>query len=132
VRECGFKSLSVTIFCVTAAIGAAAFVLKFAGVHLHPADPIAAAAVGIVADALALWPILRNKKTDAVALFQLAMVATVIHLLAEIALCVTMIVTRKTNTFWLLGQYWVSLMVLIWQLRQVILANTRLTKVQQQ
>ena len=72
------------------------------------------------------WPALaRSGRRDPSSVLQMALVGTVLHLLAQIALGTTLYATHAVDlhgnfVFWLLGEYWLSLIALIWQLKRMI------------
>jgi hypothetical protein len=68
-----------------------------------------------------------------VAVMQMAMAGTVIHLVTQVALIAGMFFTHTIGIHasalgWLVGQYWVSLIALIWQLRRMILESAPAAK----
>ena len=80
-------------------------------------------------------PILRSGRKDPVSIVQMALVGTVVHLVAAAVLGIALIVTHAVDArgafaFWLLGGYWVSLMALVWQLRRLLHAAVGTAKVQ--
>jgi hypothetical protein len=127
------KSL-ILIPVITAAFFAIATALLAAsGVRIHPADPLAAGAISAGAGILGILPIAVSKRKDAVGIFQLALVGTVLHLVAAVALTTAAmaahLVTAKLGfMYWLLAGYWLSLILLIWQLRHRLLAAIDLPK----
>jgi hypothetical protein len=114
---------------VAASAGAAALLLKITGVRLNPSDPINAAVIAALAANAAILPMLRTRQKDAVAIVQLALIATVLHVVVTAGLTVAAIATGIENIhgpfiYWMLGAYWVSLAALVWQLRRLIIEMT--------
>jgi hypothetical protein len=112
-----------------------ALVLRIAGLRFAVTDPLSAAVIAAVAGTLGILPILRTRQKDAVTIVQRALVGTVLHLLATAVLAVALVASHLVNprgpfVFWLLGAYWISLAVLVWQLRRVMLEMTGTLKVQ--
>jgi hypothetical protein len=111
--------LSVAIFIV-------AGILATSGHGGQPMAALMAGAVGALAGILGWLPMVIFKLKGAVENTQLALVGTIVHLGSAVALT---IVTLKSNAvqvqgpfvFWVMGAYLVSLVTLIWNLRQRLL-----------
>jgi hypothetical protein len=130
------KSSIIMIVFIVAGAASAAIGLSVCGVRFSPADPIAAGAIGTISALVGIMPVLRNRQADPVSVFQRAMAGTVLHLLVQITLAASLIAAHVIDMhaamgIWLLGQYWVSLVVLIWQLRRFIVSTATLTKAQE-
>jgi hypothetical protein len=109
-------------------------VLAAIGVRFNPVEPITAAFIAAGAGAVGIFPPLAGKRRDAVGAFQLALVGTVLHLLAAVGLTAAALATHLVSPkmsfiSWMLAGYWVSLVGLVWQLRKLLLATFGLTKV---
>jgi hypothetical protein len=93
--------------------------------HIHLLDPIVAALVSIAAGLAGMLPIAASRRNDPVGIFQLALVGTVLHLVASVAFAGAALAThivgiQMTFMGWLLAGYCVSLTALVWQLRRVL------------
>ncbi len=120
------KSLLIIPAIIAAAIGLWALCLSFAGIHIHPVDPIAAGALVIVGASLGILPILLRRNADAAEAWQAALAGTVIHLLVTFAGAAILMTTGAVSwhgqfPFWLIAAYWTSLFLLTKQLRQLAL-----------
>jgi hypothetical protein len=129
------KALVVIPIIIAASILLPAVLLLAIGVHIHPAEPIAAALISIGAALAGILPVAASRRTDAVGVFQLALIGTVLHLVAAVALfgvgfAVHAISAAITFFYWLLAGYCVSLAALVWQLRQVLLNTVGIAKAQ--
>jgi hypothetical protein len=96
-------------------------------------DPMAAGIISAVAGVVGFLPIALTKRKDAVGIFQLALVGTVLHLFAAVALTGAAVGThavalRMDFIYWILGGYWVSLILLILQLRQRLIGAMDISK----
>jgi hypothetical protein len=96
-------------------------------VRINAIDPLAAGAISAGAGTLGIFPIAVSKRKDPVGIFQLALVGTVLHMFAAVALTVTamaahLVAPRLGFMSWLLAGYWLSLILLIWQLRHRLIA----------
>ena len=124
----------VVIPVITAAFFAvAALLLSVCGLRIHPADPFAGAIISAGAGTLGIIPIVAVRRKDAVGVFQLALAGTVIHLLAAViftglALAAHLVSPSSGFIYWLLAGYWVSLILLLWHLRQRLLSTLGMTK----
>jgi|SRR5579872_6085282 len=127
------KSL-ILIPLITAAFFAAAVALVMAcGAKINPLNPMTAAGISIIAGILGILPIVSANRKDAVGIFQLALVGTVIHLVSAVALTAAamfanIVAAKMGFMYWLLAGYWVSLILLLWQLRHRLLAAIELAK----
>ena len=84
---------------------------------------------------LGMLPMLRSRQTDPVAIVQLALIGTVLHIFCTIFIAAALLFFHVENMhgsfiFWLLGAYWVSLVLLVWQLRRIIMNLIPAPKVQ--
>ncbi len=129
------KSMALIPVVVAACVGITALVLKVAGVQVHPIDPLAAGVVAAMAGMAGILPMLRISAPDPGTIAQRALIGTVLHMICTAALAIGMVASHVENirgafVFWLLGAYWVSLVILVWQLRRVMLEMTANLKVQ--
>jgi hypothetical protein len=129
------KSMVLIPLIVAGFVGSAAFVLKHMGVQFSPMDPLNAGAIAVIAAGLGTLPISVTRDKDAAIIVQRALIGTVLHVLCTAVLAVVLIASHVANAnwsfvFWLLGAYWVSLVILVWQLRRVMLGMTATLKVQ--
>jgi hypothetical protein len=123
------KAIALIPLVVAGCVGIVASLLKLAGVKLNLLDPALAAAVAAAAATVAMLPILRTRQTDPVGIIQFALIGTVLHILCTFVLGAVLLFSHVENlhgpfVYWLLGAYWVSLAVLVWQLRLAILSLT--------
>jgi hypothetical protein len=127
------KTLLVIPITIAAVFGIAATALVIAGFSVKPADPLLAGAIGSAAGILGILPALRSRGKDPVAAIQSALAGTVLHLLTQAILAIAIIASHSVQShafpYWLLGGYWTSLVVLIWQLRRIILGIANVAKV---
>jgi hypothetical protein len=133
IRE-RMKSLFAIPTIVAALLGAAALLLAVAGVRINPAQPLAAGVIASVAGILGLMPIQRNHQGDSVSIVQSALAGTVLHLLVSAILTLILLASHGVEgnvsfITWLLCAYWISLIVLIWQLRRVMTTTIGAAKV---
>jgi hypothetical protein len=103
-------------------------ILAAAGTRVNPAEPITAAVACSAAGLLGLLPLLKHRRHDLTAVLQMALIGTIVHLLAASALAGAAIAAhlvdaRLSFVFWLLGAYWISLITLVVQLRKLILTH---------
>lgn len=129
------KSMVFIPAVIAGCIGSAALLLWAVGVRFSPLDPINAGAITAIAAMIAILPVVRTRQTDPAAIIQLALLGTVLHLLCTAVQAGGLIALHLVNfhgpfIFWLLGAFWVSLAILVWQLRRVILEMTAILKVQ--
>ena len=129
------KVMVVIPMLILTCVGFAALLLKSAGVHVNPIDPAMAAVIAATAAMVGILPILRSRQTDAVAVVQLALIGTILHMFCTGLLTCVVIATRLEDlrgpfVFWLLAAYWISLAILVSQLRRVLLDMTPTPKVQ--
>jgi hypothetical protein len=129
------KSMALIPVVVAACVGIAALALKVAGVAVNLIDPLAAGIVAATAGILGILPLLRLSEPDAGTIAQRALVGTVLHLFCTCAVAGVFIASQVVNfrgsfVFWLLGAYWVSLAILVRQLRRVMLDMIASLKVQ--
>jgi hypothetical protein len=129
------KPLVVIPVIIAASFIVAAGLLAAVGVHIRPVEPLAAALISIGAGLAGILPIAISRRTDAVGVFQLALVGTILHLLSAVALCGAAIATHSISAelsfiYWLLVGYCVSLAALVWQLRQILLNTIGIAKAQ--
>lgn len=106
-----------------------ALALRLTGARFSPAEPLAAGIIASVAGIVAVLPLLRTRQKDPVTIVQRALIGTVLHVLCTAVMSGVLVVTHVVTfhgpfIFWLLGAYWFSLAILVWQLRQLILAMT--------
>ena len=130
------KSLFIIPAVVAIFFAAAVALLTLTGMRINAIEPITACVISAGAGMLGLIPTLASKRKDLVGTVQLALVGTILHLLAAVALAGAAIAThlvvgRMPFMYWLLAGYWVSLVALVWQLRRALLAMSDLVKVQQ-
>jgi hypothetical protein len=109
--------------------------LLVAGVHIHLNNPLAAALISIGAGLAGIAPIAASRRDDPVGVFQLALVGTVLHMVAAIAfsgaaLAIHAVAIELNFTYWLLAGYFVSLVALVWQLRRVLFTTFGIAKAQ--
>ncbi len=128
------KPLLVIPIIVAAVIGLSAGALIAAGVHIHPAEPLAAAIIALAATIAGLIPVLRGSRTDPVAFMQAALVGTVLHLLVASIFAGTLLFTHLVQgqisfVLWLMVGYWISLILIIRQMRQILVNFIALPKV---
>jgi len=127
------RSLLFIFVTIAAVFSAAVALLMSCGIRIPLNDPIAAGAISASAAILGVMPIMFSKRKDAVGIFQLALVGTVLHLFAAVAftavaVAVHLVAMKLGFVYWLLAGYWLSLILLIWQLRHRLLAAIDLTK----
>jgi hypothetical protein len=119
----------ILIPAITAGFFAAVVaLLMVCGVRLHTPEPLAATIICCGAGALGIVPLAAGRRKDPVGVFQLALVGTVLHLFAAVAftgvaLGTHLVAIRMPFIYWLLAGYWVSLTLLLWQLRQRLLST---------
>jgi len=124
----------VLIPLTTAALFAVVFaLLAVLGLQIRTVDPLAAGAISAGAGIVGILPIAVSKRKDPVGIFQLALIGTVLHLVGAIALTAAaiaahLVAAKAGFLYWLLAGYWVSLIILIWQLRHRLLAAIDLPK----
>jgi hypothetical protein len=124
----------ILISLITAAFFASATaLLVVCGVRIHLSDPLTAGAIAIGAGVIGIIPIIVSTRKDAVGVFQLALAGTVLHLVGAVALTVAAMLTHLASAkldfmYWLLAGYWVSLVLLLWQLRRRLLATIEIAK----
>jgi hypothetical protein len=107
--------------------------LTLCGLRIPAIDPLAAGTICSAAGIAGIMPIAIAKRKDPVGIFQLALIGTVLHLVGAVALtiiamAVHLVAAKLGFMYWLLAGYWVSLIILIWQLRHRLLAAIDLTK----
>jgi hypothetical protein len=129
------KSMVLIPLAVAGCVGGIALVLWLAGVRFNLLDPLNAAVVTAIAATIGIIPILVVRQTDPASIVQLALAGTVLHMLCTAALVLGLVGTHLADfhgafIFWLLGAFWMSLAILVWQLRRVILDMTATLKVQ--
>jgi hypothetical protein len=129
------KPLLIIPVTVAATVGAVALVLRATGIRFTGTDPIVAGGIAAVAGVVAFLPILRLRQKDAVTVVQTALICSVLHFLCTAILSGAVIAAHLANfrgsfVFWLLGAFWVSLAIFIWQLRRVMLEMTTQIKAQ--
>jgi len=129
------KAIFTIIFCCLAFSLFTTLAMWTARVQVNLSEPLAATAIGIVSATLGVLPLVRGGQRNPVTVLQLGVLGTVIHLLAQCALATALIASHAisfhgTSIIWLLGEYWISLAALIWQLRRLILAAIPATGVQ--
>lgn len=130
------KSLLLIPSITTGFCALFAAVLLACGVRVNPLDPLTAAIACSAAGVIGIFPMLAAKRKDAVGIFQLALVGTVLHLLSAIGLigaafAAHIVSARMGFVYWALAGYWISLITLLWQLRRLLFTAFGLTKVQQ-
>jgi hypothetical protein len=121
------KSLLLMPMTIAAVFGVAAIALALGHIAVNPVEPIIAGAIASAAGVMGLLPVIKARRRDPVGVVQSALMGTMLHLLVQIALAVAVISShavggRRSFPLWLLGGYWTSLVVLIWQLRRIIAA----------
>jgi hypothetical protein len=127
------KSLTLIPLATVAFFAIVTALLIACGVRIHAIDPLVAGVISAAAGILGIFPIAVSKRKDPVGIFQLALVGTVLHLFGAVALTVTamavhLVAARLGFMSWLLAGYWLSLIILIWQLRHRLLAAIDLPK----
>jgi len=130
------KALFIIPGIVAIFFAVAAASLALTGMRINPIEPITAGIISAAAGMIGVLPTAAGKRKDLVGVVQLALIGTVLHLLAAVALAGVAIAThlvtgRMPFMYWLLAGYWVSLVALVWQLRRALLAMSDLVKVQQ-
>jgi hypothetical protein len=130
------KALFVIPATVAICFAMVAVSLGLTGTRINPIEPVTAGFICAAAGTVGVLPTLKSKRKDLVGVVQLALVGTVLHLLAAVALtgaaiATHLVVGRMPFMYWLLAGYWVSLIALVWQLRRALLAMSDLVKVQQ-
>jgi len=133
--EDGMKSMVLIPLAVLACVGVPALILWFLHVRFSPLDPIDAAVITAIAASIGILPLLRTAQTDPTAIVQIALIGTILHLMCTAALSIAVVTLNLANfrgpfIFWLLGAFWVSLAILVRQLRRVMLDLTATPKVQ--
>jgi hypothetical protein len=124
----------ILISLITAAFFAVAgTLLALCGLRINTAEIFAAAIITTAAGTLGIIPIVAGRRKDPVGVFQLALAGTVLHLFSAVAFSALAIFTHLVSVksgfvYWLLAGYWVSLILLLWQLRQRLLSTLGLTK----
>ena len=118
--------LIIPLFTV-GALAIAAIILAASGVHVNKLDPLAAAIVGAVAGVLGVAPILWLRPRDQTSAVPPALIGTVLHMASAMAMGIALLASgavgdRARLGYWLLGGYWVSLIVTVVQLRRLVLA----------
>ncbi|MGA3067839.1 MAG: hypothetical protein ABSF29_13430 [Tepidisphaeraceae bacterium] len=121
------KSLLLIPLIVALSLALASGVLLAAGVRVNQIEPITATLIGSAAGVLGLLPLIRGSR-DLTAIFQRALIGTILHLFAASALAAAAIAlhvvdARLPSICWLMGGYWISLIALIIQLRRLMLNN---------
>jgi len=116
------KSLFIIPAAIALFLALLAGALTVAGVHVRPADAIASAVIAIAAALLGILPITLRRASDPAGSWLMALAGTVIHLLvvsvASIVLILSgIIVLGDAFPFWMIGAYWLSLLLLAWRLR---------------
>ena len=129
------KSMLLIPLIVAGCVASAALVLKLLGMHFSPLEPLNAGVIAAIAASVGTLPISVTRDKDAAIIVQRALIGTVLHVLCTVVLAVVLIASHVANAnwsfvFWLLGAYWVSLVILVWQLRRVMLGMTATLKVQ--
>jgi hypothetical protein len=124
------KPIVINFLIVAAVAASIALGLHFSGLRLSSGHALAAGLIAAVASTLALVPVQRYTGTDAMVIVQLALVGTVLHLIVAALLAVAgaslhLVSFHGAFIFWLLGAYWFSLVVLVWQLRKIIIRRTQ-------
>ena len=123
------KALVLIPVLVIGCVGGFALMLKLSGLRMNLMDVLLAAAVPAAAAMISMLPILRTRETDPVSIVQRALIGTVLHILGTFAFAAILVAFHIETlhgpfVYWLLGSYWVSLIVLVWQLRLVMLRVT--------
>jgi hypothetical protein len=129
------KSLIVIPLVVATFLGIVTALLIIGGVRIRAADPLTAGVIAAGAGVLGVAPILAARRKDAVTVFQMALVGTVLHLFAAVGLTIAamgahLVEGRLAFMGWLLAGYWASLVALVLQLRRLIVATTSVAKAQ--
>jgi hypothetical protein len=127
------KSLTLIPLATIAFFAIVAALFMACGIRIHAIDPLAAGVISAAAGIMGIFPIAVSKRKDPIGIFQLALVGTVLHLIGAVALTATAMATHLVSArfgfmSWLLAGYWLSLIILIWQLRQRLLAAIDLPK----
>jgi uncharacterized membrane protein YesL len=122
------KSFLLIPLVVFALVALAWSALAAAGVRILPLEPATAAIAGSAAGLVGLFPLLKSRKLDLTSVMQMALVGTVLHLLATGAIAAAAVAShlvqaRFSFVFWLLGAYWISLIALVVQLRKLMLTH---------
>ena len=103
------------VLAIAVAIGFA--ICRAIGFQTHTREMIAAAMACLVAAELAGAPLVLARGADQAATAQAALVGTVIHLFISVAFAAVVILGHvglgPAFLYWLLGLYWVSLVVLV-------------------
>lgn len=123
------KPMVLIPLAVAGCVGIAALIATGLGARFSPMDPVMAAAITSISGVAGIFPILRTRQKDAVAIVQLGLIGTVLHVLCTAIFAVALAATHVVKlhgpfVFWLMGAYWVSLAILVWQLRRVLLVMT--------
>jgi hypothetical protein len=129
------KMLIVIPLEVIVAVLAAACLLALLGAHVKPIEPAVAGGAAALAAVVGASPMLRTGGKSLVATVQFALACTVIHMMLTGILAATLVIAgavsiRGQFVYWLIGSYWISLAVLVWQLRRIIVARAQLAKAQ--
>ncbi len=127
------KSLLIMLLIVATVLAVPTLVFAICGVRINPIDSLTAGVIAAAAGAMGLLPILAGRRKDAVGIFQLALVGTVLHLFSAVALTATavaihIVAVRMPFMCWLMLGYWVSLITLVWQLRRLLLTTAGLSQ----
>jgi hypothetical protein len=119
------KSSAIILLSVTGPVAVVALLLMLVGVRISPIEPVAAIGIGMISGYLGILPLARSGRRDPSSVIQMALVGTVLHLLTQIVLGTALYATHLVDmhgnfVYWLLGEYWLSLIALIWQLKRMI------------
>lgn len=130
------RMLVVIALEVIAAVGAVACLLALLGAHVNPVDPALACGAAALAAIIGAAPMLWTPGKSLVATVQTALACTVIHMMLTGIFAATLLIAGAVSirghfVYWLIGSYWISLAVLVWQLRRIIVARGDLAKAQQ-
>jgi hypothetical protein len=118
------KALLVSPVVTLTAVGSLALALSAAGVHVRPAEPLAAGVISALAAMLGMLPLSLRRRADVADAWIAALAGTVIHLLVIVigagALLLSGVVAmRGAFPYWMIGGYWISLILLVRQARQL-------------
>jgi hypothetical protein len=121
------KSVALMAMAVTGALATATAIFLAIGIHIRLSEPLAAIVIATTAGAAGVIPLLAGRAKDAASLAQMALVGTLVHLLASVVLAPVFIECGVVSlkgafAYWLLAGYWVSLLVLIGQLRRLFVS----------
>jgi len=121
------KPLIVIPIITFAAVALVAALAAACGARFAATLPLVAAGISAAAGVLGFAPILLAKRKDPVGVLQLALVGTILHLAASVgltcaAIAAQLVLAKLPFVYWLLAGYWISLIVLLWQLRHRLLS----------